>query len=481
MSGDWSVSGGGTGIEARFDDMLAVARILDEAADALRERGTSDASWALHGDVVEAGILCPVEMAEVEAAVLAATALHGGALAVGLQMEALALAVESGVGLYRDADELLGDIREEVEQGLAMGAGYVLGSNPLLLVGLGLLAARDPEAVQELLYEHPWLLEAATRGAPGLVQGGAFGFAALLGPLGAPVLAALTGGRWPTSDYEQSVAGLQALLGLGGLLQDTGTFEPRRTTAPIAPGLQSTSADHFLGNLARRETQVVYGPEGAEPKVEVVPVVRDGETVGWVVQIPGTDPTSGLRHGSSPYDWTTDVQEMTGAGSQVRAAIVAALEQADLQGKPVMLSGHSLGGILAASMAADDGIRERFNVQSVVTYGSPVARFDIPDDVSVLSIEHRQDVVPMLEGRDNPDGPGWTTIRTDDPHGGAEGIVGAHDHGPGGYGQTLATLDSVDGLPADVRAAMQDWRERNQMFFGNGTGDHQVFELDHRP
>jgi hypothetical protein len=477
VSGDWSVSGGGTGIEARFDDMLAVARVLDDAADALRARGTSDAAWAVDGDVLEAGILCPVEMAEVESAVLAATALHGGALAVGLQMEALALVVESGVGLYRDADELLGDLKEDLEQGLAFGTGVVLGSHPLLLVGLGLLAARDPEGVQELLYDHPWLLEAATRGAPGLVQGGAFGLATLLGPLGAPVLAALTGGRWPTTDYEQSVAGLQALLGLGGLVQDTGTFEPRRSSAPVDPRFLDTSAEHFLGNLAARESNVAYGDP---PKVEIVPVVRDGETVGYVVQIPGTDPTSGFRHGSSPYDWTTDVQEMTGEGSQVRAAIVRALESAELHGRPVMLSGHSLGGILAASMAADDDIRERFNVQSVVTYGSPVARFDIPDDVSVLSIEHRQDVVPQLEGRDNPDGASWTTVRTDDPHRGGD-LVEAHDHGPQGYGQTLSDLDSLDGVPAEVRDAMQDWRDRNQMFFGNGTADHEVYELEHRP
>ncbi len=476
MTGDWSVSGGGTGIEARFDDMLAAAQVIDDAADTLRHRGTSDARLGASADLLEAALVCPVEVAEVEAAVVAATALGGGALSLGLQLEALALAVQAGVGLYRDADELLSEIREEAEQQLAFGTGVVLGSNPLLALGLAALAARDPEATQQFLYDHPWLLDAATRGAPGLVQGGAFGFATLLGgPLAPAVLAALTGGRWPSTDYEQSVAGLQALLGLGGLVQDTGRFDPRAVRAPVAENLLETSADRFLTTLAARETTVAYSDP---PKVEIVPVVRDGVTVGYVVQIPGTDPTSGFRHGSSPYDWTTDVQEMTGEGSQVRAAIVRALEDADLQGRPVMLSGHSLGGILAASMAADDGIRERFNVQSVVTYGSPVARFDIPDDVSVLSIEHRQDVVPMLEGRDNPDGASWTTIRTDDPHGGGD-IVEAHDHGRYGYGQTLSDLDSLDGVPAEVRAAMDDWRDRNQMFFGNGTAPHQVYALDH--
>ena len=69
-----------------------------------------------------------------------------------------------------------------------------------------------------------------------------------------------------------------------------------------------------------------------------------------------------------------------------------------------MLTGHSLGGIAAASLAADSGFTSRFHVTSVVTAGSPIARIDVPASVTVLSLEHEQDVVPMLDGRRNDDG-----------------------------------------------------------------------------
>jgi hypothetical protein len=49
-------------------------------------------------------------------------------------------------------------------------------------------------------------------------------------------------------------------------------------------------------------------------------------------------------------------------------------------------------------------------VESIVTGGSPIARLDIPSSVWVLALEHNQDVVPMLDGREYPDQPDVMTI-----------------------------------------------------------------------
>lgn len=75
-----------------------------------------------------------------------------------------------------------------------------------------------------------------------------------------------------------------------------------------------------------------------------------------------------------------------------------------------MLVGHSQGGMTAAALAADADFRSMINVSHVVTAGAPVARNDIPASVQVLALENRYDLVPQLDGRDNPDRANVTTV-----------------------------------------------------------------------
>ena len=149
--------------------------------------------------------------------------------------------------------------------------------------------------------------------------------------------------------------------------------------------------------------------------------------------------------------------------SQLLDCVAAALEAAGAgPAEDVMLTGHSLGGIAAASLAADTGFTSRFHVTSVVTAGSPIARIDVPASVTVLSLEHEQDVVPMLDGRRNEDSAAWVTVRRD--LAGRDGSVGgsgdflvAHDAAT--YAET-ATL--VDG--STDRSVLR-WRESMAEFF----------------
>lgn len=98
----------------------------------------------------------------------------------------------------------------------------------------------------------------------------------------------------------------------------------------------------------------------------------------------------------------------------VRSALQQAMAAANVPpGQPVMLTGHSQGGITAAALVSDSSFAEEFNVTHVVTGGSPVARFDIPAAVQILSIERDQDPVPRLEGDANPERSSWVTITRD--------------------------------------------------------------------
>ncbi len=147
-------------------------------------------------------------------------------------------------------------------------------------------------------------------------------------------------------------------------------------------------------------------------------------------------------------------------------------------GQPVMLTGHSQGGIIAATLAADPDFRARYDVESVVTAGSPVARFDIPPSVSVLALEHDQDVVPMLDGRENRDRPNVLSVGRDiepseltvtTPHTGGQsttlelGATAMHDNRL--YAETGALVDS------STDPSVQAWRADQQKFF---TGDPAV-------
>ena len=140
----------------------------------------------------------------------------------------------------------------------------------------------------------------------------------------------------------------------------------------------------------------------------------DGPVVRWIVQVPGTqvwDP----RSGRDPSDLTSNLELMDDGQAALADAVAEAMAAAGVgPHDPVLLTGHSQGGIAAVAVASDPRVRSRFGgVHDVVTAGSPVGRFPVPDDVHVLSLEHTSDPVPRLDGVDNPDRPHWTTVRTD--------------------------------------------------------------------
>jgi pimeloyl-ACP methyl ester carboxylesterase len=80
-------------------------------------------------------------------------------------------------------------------------------------------------------------------------------------------------------------------------------------------------------------------------------------------------------------------------------------------GEPVMLVGHSQGGLIAVNAARDAVRGGEFNVTHVVTAGAPVGLIvgAVPSSVQVLALENSQDVVPHVDGVMNPDLPNVTT------------------------------------------------------------------------
>ncbi|MGI9156141.1 MAG: hypothetical protein ACR2FG_05825 [Marmoricola sp.] len=424
-------------------------------------------------DFAQAAVLCPAEVGEAEFAIGAAATGPQGALYVSGELEVTARLVRWSVDLYRLTDETLAKLE-------TLGydaAGFALGPAlpGLALVGFALYET-NPELskllapglvanLQSEMYDNPWLQEALTRMAPDLVQGGAFSLSILLGPGGPLALTALSGGSWPTGDYQSSIAGLLTLAGHAGMLQDTGDFDATATgdTAPV--GLAS---DQFLRNIYLQQ-QLSHDTA----QVQVITVMHDGKP-SYVVQIPGTQDWA-LKRGDNPVDLSTNIQLEAMAGStKMQQAVADAMTKAGIKpGDPVMLTGHSQGGITAAAMVTDPNLH--FNIKSVVTAGSPIGNYHIPGNVSVMSLEEKQDIVPKLDGADNPDQPNWVTVTRD--LGTGSPTLPGHDlgsaHSTENYTQTGHDVDS------STAASIAAWRAANTDFFTSGdqTGSAQRYQI----
>ncbi|MGL5864415.1 MAG: hypothetical protein ACRCYX_00905 [Dermatophilaceae bacterium] len=493
MGEQLDVTGGAGGVTANLADLRAQAGLLRGAGTDLLEQVDAVSAAAVDEDVLAAAIICPDLVPGVEAAVLAAATGPEGLATRGGELLVSGALMEASVTTYEAVDATAAATLDALQYaaGFAVGGalpGAALGAG-VLGAGLLALSARNPtlartvkesltryassgEAGDDLsgtLYDHPWMMEALTRGAPGLMQGTSVSLAALLGPHGLSTVSALTGGRWPSADYETSVAGIIAIGQRGGAFVDDGTFtvaaRPRHAVPLDEPG--AWSLDSAVENvfIQQRDMDDDVTPEQgqASGQVQVVTVPQPDGSSAYVVQIPGTESWSTTR-GSNPVDLTSNLTLMTGGDSVWRQTVVDAIREHVPMGAPVMLTGHSQGGITAASIASDPMLVGELNIRSVVTGGSPIGRFEIDPSVSVLSVEHQQDPVPMLDGTANPDRPNHVTVR----HDLADEVARPNPdsppsptqaHSTDNYGATGALIDASND------PSIQRWREENAMFF----------------
>lgn len=143
----------------------------------------------------------------------------------------------------------------------------------------------------------------------------------------------------------------------------------------------------------------------------------------WIVQFPSTKSWH-PRAGVAPNDLTADlVIGAEGEPTVTRAGLEVMRAAGIREGEPVMLAGFSLGGMVAAQVAVR-AEAEGFTVTHLVTGGTPLGRVPIPRGVHVLALEHVLDIVPRIEGRENP-----VRCRNDDTGGAAGGAAGGADAG----------------------------------------------------
>jgi hypothetical protein len=178
--------------------------------------------------------------------------------------------------------------------------------------------------------------------------------------------------------------------------------EDERPAAVAAP----RSLSDVLRGISLRDA-------GGHGEIDVRIIYRPDGTRAVIVDITGTKSQALSALNNDITNWGSDVVAIQGHDSVYEQGVLQAMESAGVQpGDPVMLVGHSLGGMVAANLARDAQQSKRFNVTHVVTAGAPIGSVtaSVPSSVKVLALENSRDLVPRLDGRSNAGRTNVTTV-----------------------------------------------------------------------
>jgi hypothetical protein len=463
------VRGGSGGVDAHLDDLVEAGALLRRCAGelagltAVLSRLVADPALQL------TGVRTPATLAAVDGRVAAAVAGPQGLLTVAGRVAALGAAVGLVAEGYRTADATVTGAVHEAE----LAAGGIAGrlavpalpgamalASGVVLAGGG---AGAGQRLLDLMGEHGTVTEHVLAGVPGFVNG-----VLLPAPMLLPGTPLLPGTLLLPGTSLRDVPGTAALVGrLGAVVP--GLREPARVEVQLHRG-RPVRPPRDLGEITARVAScyptdqaaggAAGGVAGGTATVRVDQVIGPGRRRAWVVAIPGQQEMS-LRGGSNPFDLAGDVHAMARRDTAARQSVLAAMRVAGIPpGEPVLLAGHSQGGMVAAGLAADPAVRERYRVTHVLTVGSPIAEYRVPDDVQVLAVEHADDAVPRLDGRANPDRSGWVTVqRTVHDPGTPADAAAAHDLDA--YRRTVELVDhSADPSLRAYRSGLEPFLDR---------------------
>jgi pimeloyl-ACP methyl ester carboxylesterase len=200
------------------------------------------------------------------------------------------------------------------------------------------------------------------------------------------------------------------------------------------------------------DVRILDGPAGRRVIVDIT-----GTTV-W-----NFDPR---RRTPQVSDFGTNLRALANRSSVFERGVVQALRRAGVGPyEPIMLVGHSQGGMVAARLAgqlAGSG----FTVTHLVTAGSPIGLAPVPDSVSVLALQNSGDPVPELDGAANPRRGNWITAGTAR---GDSTVLGKHS--------LRAYLAGAGDLDASTDPALVDWRRSAAGFLTADRVSTQVFQI----
>jgi hypothetical protein len=391
-----------------YEELRRMARAWADAARSLAGQALSVASLAAEPCIATNSVFDPIGAAHAETSILAAAAMPHGLAAMSAKLAVDGVALEGVV------------LREE----------FV-----------------DDFPLRELMDFDGWLATAAFRlpfDSGGVWRDGNARLAALGGasigyvsPFLEPALSLLA----PSARFRSDVAAARALRVdpmLGLPLSLVGGVAPEGSGYATASPLRPRWADSAIGSVgsAMRRVSDLERMPAADLAVERV-VGVDGAT-RWVVELPG------MRHMSvsaDPEDLSGAISAMALPATAYTRSVAKALDAAGVpQGAPVLLVGHSQGGIVAMDLAGDPAFNgERVRVTHVVAAGSPISSKQVApgSGTKVFSVENVNDVVTHLDAVDAaPETPQRLTYQFS-----ADGHDVVRTHDATRYAQRIEALD----------------------------------------
>ena len=166
---------------------------------------------------------------------------------------------------------------------------------------------------------------------------------------------------------------------------------PKRAVAPrgvadLAAGIPNAAAGKPQVRIER------YGPAGKP---------------SWVVYVGGTVDWNTVAT-SEPWDLTANLTAIAGQNAGSFEAVMQAMRAAGIASDdPVVIAGHSQGGLVATQVAAVG----EFDVQAVATFGAPESSVPVPPGVATLTVEHTDDVATAMGGDSLIDSDDRTLVR----------------------------------------------------------------------
>jgi pimeloyl-ACP methyl ester carboxylesterase len=397
VSGGVTVHGGSDGIQAEIDDLVTARHLFSAAADGVDDvSGTCLWLSIALAETDSTGDVWGARHAQdaLRSAVARVRNLDG-------DIRYLTLTLGLAIARYRDTDSsVLGQIGSMLSapiDAVVKLPGAIVDSGAALVTG------GPAQALQTFVTDDPELVDTTID---------ALSFAA--GPVGSALAKALADTYFDDGHPVVTATGNVRMAATA----------PPRSLAELMAALSSTDG----GEDGEVDVRILTGPDGRRRVI---------------VDIPGTKDWGVAHESPDVVGWATNIRAIDGERTSYEKGVLDAMTRAGVRPTDdVMVVGHSLGGMVAVALARDAVRSGRFNVTHVVTAGSPIGRFagQLPANVQVLALENEHDVVPHLDGVENPDLPNVTTatFEADD------GTIGG-DHGiDTSYELGAAEVDASD-------------------------------------